>query len=388
MARHAFLSPSDAPHWMLCPAKPWMEKDIPGGTSSYASEGTSAHALREACLTSGKDAKDFIGEKFGEYVVDSDMAEHVQKSVDLIRVLPGELYCEVRLPITGITGEPEAFGTADAVILDHATGRLTVNDLKYGRGVAVDVVENEQLLIYAAAAVKEFEFLMPVTEVCMQISQPRNGGESEWVLPIEELRQRTEKISGTADDILNRKQATPQPGEKQCRFCRAKATCPALREEVLSTVVGAPVTIDDFTDGGHIVPTDNEMLGKCLVKIGLIEAWCSAIRAKAEEELNHGNAVPGFKLVEGRAGNRSWSDTSEVEALFKSMRLPRDVAYEHSLISPTTAEKLAKSGAIKPRQWKNVEKLITRSAGKPTVAPESDKRPATRSIKDDFEDLV
>ena len=50
--------------------------------------------------------------------------------------------------------------------------------------------------------------------------------------------------------------------------------------------------------------------------------------------------------------------------------------YDLSLISPTTAEKLAGAGTIGPRQWKKVIPLITRSEGSPSVAPESDKRPA------------
>jgi hypothetical protein len=50
--------------------------------------------------------------------------------------------------------------------------------------------------------------------------------------------------------------------------------------------------------------------------------------------------------------------------------------YDYSVISPTSAEKLAKADALGERQWKKLQTLITQADGKPSVAPESDKRPA------------
>jgi hypothetical protein len=103
-----------------------------------------------------------------------------------------------------------------------------------------------------------------------------------------------------------------------------------------------------------------------------------------------GQKVPGYKLVEGRKGSRKWVDATDVEATMKSMRLKEDVIYERSLISPTTAEKLHKSGAIGPRQWPKLQELITQTEGKPSVAPASDKRPALvlTAVEDEFNDLT
>ena len=58
------------------------------------------------------------------------------------------------------------------------------------------------------------------------------------------------------------------------------------------------------------------------------------------------------------------------------MRLKVEEMYDLKLISPTNAEKLQKAAVIGPRQWTKVQDLIVRPDGKPTVAPESDKRPA------------
>lgn len=60
------------------------------------------------------------------------------------------------------------------------------------------------------------------------------------------------------------------------------------------------------------------------------------------------------------------------------------------LISPTTAEKLYKAGAIGPRQWPRLQELITQAEGKPHVAPESDSRPAlvVTPVVEEFADLT
>ena len=109
------------------------------------------------------------------------------------------------------------------------------------------------------------------------------------------------------------------------------------------------------------------------------------MRATALDELKNGRDVPGFKVVAGRAGNRKWSNAAEVEATLKSMGLNNDEMYEKSLITPTTAEKLAKARVIGPRQWPKLKDMIVRGDGKPTVVKADDPRPAlTVASPDDF----
>jgi hypothetical protein len=108
-----------------------------------------------------------------------------------------------------------------------------------------------------------------------------------------------------------------------------------------------------------------------------------------ESELFSGRPVPGYKLVQGKKGNRKWSSESEAEAMLKGFKLKVEEMYDLKLVSPTTAEKLAKAGTIGPRQWPKLQGFITQSEGSPSVAPESDKRPALeiKPAVDDFENL-
>lgn len=420
---HAALSPSSASRWLHCPGSIAASRGIEDHGSDFAAKGTAAHFLAEQCLTHGHPADHFRGREIvltakdcgfcsdldsetilHRFVVGDELIENVQKYVDFVRSIDGELLVEQRLPLTVITGEPMAFGTADAVIL--AGDELVIVDLKYGRGVQVDAVGNEQLAIYALAALREYEILGDFQRVRLAIVQPRLGHISEWVLPVDgdkapTLRAFAEHIAPRCERALAIVQgAEPtvadfSPGEKACQWCKAKATCQALADKVLTTVA------DDFVDTDEpIAPQiehaphrtfDNTTLGNMLAAVGLVEQWCAAIRAAAEEELLAGRPVPGFKLVEGRAGARKWADPAEAEAMLKQMRLKDDELYDRTLISPTTAEKLHKAGRIGPRQWPRVLEAITRASGKPTVVPESDKRPALAPTSDDFavvDDLV
>jgi hypothetical protein len=177
-----------------------------------------------------------------------------------------------------------------------------------------------------------------------------------------------------------------RPNERSCRFCKAKSTCPALLAFV-QDAVGAD--FDDL-DADDIKTSPIGMgpnrLGIALAAVPLIEDWCKAVRAKAESELLAGRPVSGFKLVQGRNGARKWANEQEAEATLKKMKLKVEEMYDLKLISPTTAEKLHKSGEIGPRQWPQLQGLIVQKPGPPSVAPISDKRPEY-SPADDFDNL-
>jgi len=445
---HAFLSPSGAAAWTRCHAKVWREKDMPDRSSSDADEGTAAHYLLEQCLDQNVDAAHFTGLRIkvengetefhtsGAFAVGPDMTREVQKVLDLARqdAEGATIYPEQTMSIEQFTGEAGATGTSDMVIVQGS--KITSRDLKFGKGVQVFAEGNEQLLMYGGAALDEFDLAGDCDTLVLCVDQPRMNHFDQWVLPVSEARERLIEIRRIADKIMAGPEGlTATPGDKQCRFCKASATCPERTAFTMETIVGEFVDLDkgfikvempqaekllaqafdvkpaaveyyEQHDGGshftvkkpNIRPSleaaeaklpdaSDERLATLMDAADMIEGFAKAVRAEVERRLLAGKFTDArYKLVEGRQGARSWTSEEEAEAALKAMRLKVDQMYDFKLISPTTAEKVLKEA--NPRKWNKLQPLIGRSDGKPSVAPASDKRPAlSMAIAEQFEEL-
>lgn len=402
MAKHALLSPSSSERWMGCPGSLFMEKGEPDSSSKHADEGTAAHFLASECLSKGEHPATHLKKRIeimpdgarwqGDLIqgpwfeVDEDMAGAVNVYVQAVRKYAegGTLFVEQRLPITTWTGEPDASGTSDAVILT-SDGELIVDDLKYGMGELVSPERNKQLMLYALAAHEEFSLVEDIKSIRLVIHQPRVlHAPQEWSCSVEELLAFGEEVKAASKCSLQLYHSESAEAvteflrvtEKGCRWCRAAHKCPA-RDAHVTEAIGAD--FDDLTKGEQIPPVGaGEELAKKLAACDLIEQWIKAVRGKVEAELFAGHPVPGYKLVQGKRGARSWIDATQAEATLKSMRLKVEEMYDMKVISPTSAEKIfgEKGSAPSVKRWNKLQELITQSEGKPSVAPESDKRPA------------
>jgi hypothetical protein len=411
-AAHSKYSASGFEAVMLCPGKPVMEHGRPNRSSVYADWGTDAHELAAMCLEGldeeAQDPASYKGRKLPlGNDVDDEMVACVSTYVRNAREIVGDgmLLAEQRVCYAHWLDVPEdeAWGTADVIGLRG--DELQVHDLKTGQGVEVDADNNPQMKLYALGALAVLRAMGEEPEtVRLVIHQPRiRQAPSEWTCSVADLEAWG---YGAARSAVNSRRNAEQdkqrdqgwedvylrPAEKACKFCKAKASCPALRADVASTVsdAGVPAEPEEFEamPAATVEGQPARWLAACLVKVDMIEDWCKAVRAEVERCLLAGQPVPGFKLVQGKQGNRAWSDPAAAEKMLREQfRLKVEDAYDLKLISPTSAEKLAKAGTIGPRQWKAAEALIVRAAGKPHVAPESDKRPAlsVTPTADDFE---
>lgn len=430
LSEHSLLSASGAVKWVPCNGSLALESVEPNSSSTFANEGTAAHGLAAYLLSgvvnkeitkallmnlpgemsSGRAASDFIGETIiaeGQaFVVDQDFADHVQAYVDYVlsEAQDGALQVESRVNYASFLGVPEdmAWGTSDVIIVKET--ELVVIDLKFGKGVQVYAAGNPQAKLYALGAYNEVEGYADIKTVRWVIAQPRIGHDGwydEDSCTIDELKMWGKTTAAMAAQHalkmhadLHRAAAAGEPytvpvselnpGDKQCRFCRAKASCPALTEFVVKSVAGDFVDLDaadrkslpKLASSAGVSHLSHVELAEKMRAAPLIEAWLKDVRAKVESLLLASETVPGYKLVRGKKGNRQWANPAEAAKRLKRYLGAALAMQDPEPISPTAAEKLLlKSGQA--RAYSVLEKsFIKQSDGGISVAPDSDKREA------------
>lgn len=419
--KHAIWSPSGAEKWVNCPGSIKLESEFPNESSEFSDEGTAAHFLASYCLLLkqnpvqhlGREIKFFVGEN-GDESVDwfiplnggslEELPGHLRKSVTVTQEMvanidmyisevqhatgSGYAAIELQLSIGHITGEPGAVGTADIVIVEP--GRLHVRDLKYGKGVQVWAKNNKQLVLYALAAYDTYKdaptyILDELTEIVIAIHQPRLNHMDEWTITVPELLELRERYSIAAKQsfrVLEGKLPVEDfltPGLHCSKgFCRAQATCPALKQYVLDSC-----GFEDVTDAMKDLDLTADELGDSKNRIPILKAWIKKVEEEAYKRLERGDAVTGYKLVQGRAGNRTWADEQQAVAELSTLGYTLAQLYENKLKSPTALKEQLK---MSKQRFKELEPLIHRSAPGRIVVPETDGRSA-QSNTDGFENI-
>ena len=369
----------------------------------YADEGTSAHTLAEKCILEKCDAARYLGwhiqpqnggalwtnpltcKELKGFEVTAEMAEAVQMYLDALREPGLPIIPEAKLSLEHVW--PKTWGTADAQIHDKKNGILYVFDYKHGAGQLVVPDENPQALLYAEAALHALKDKSWVKTVRIVIAQPRhrNGGIMTWETTPEYIEGWIKGTVKPAALATTAKDAPLVPGEKQCRWCAAKAVCPALLGQALDVaqvafkdIVPQEVPTLTFPNPMDMTPMERAKVASLLTAL---DDYKSSFFQYLQELAERGEATPGWKLVRGKA-NRKWR--SEAQVINTLEPILGELLYDKKLKSPAGVEKL--KGVDK----KGLAALWETPEGKITLAPESDKRPAVISAAlnpFDFSDL-
>ena len=406
MPAHAQLSPSKRSRWALCPGSIREEAKYPEQDSGPAAvDGTHTHTLLEQCIKLDKDASAFVGllmaDHEGEFLVDAPRAARVQVALDYIKsrkeVFLGmcEVIAETRVDPKWFLHRDDLGGTVDVQL--RGLGVLEIIDYKDGMGV-VEAEGNLQLEQYAIGVLAECELgwnvpeQYPWQEVRMTIVQPKLAlkGMSPITTSTVTVKQLLDRVSllGQQARATDAPDAPLVPGEGQCKYCRAKGSCAALAGNVMKEVGIMFQPVGQFEISAQAANSDPNMMSDQQIReimeaAPLMRQLLDGVEKEALRRLKAGQAVPGLKLVHGR-GSRAWSLPEEqmAEKLVK-MGIPKTAIYETTLVSPSKAEKLTwkkKDGTdmqLTERQLKTMEgEYVVKLAGKLTVVPESDSRPA------------
>ena len=380
MAGHALLSPSASHRWLHCTAAPRLEEGVEDKGSEYAAEGTLAHAYCAMKLkkflglpTDGEEKE--IAELNDKYHT-GEMDEYTDTYAAIVlekynaaraATADAQLLVETRLDFTDYV--PEAFGTADAIII--ADGTMEVIDFKYGKGVKVSAVENPQMMIYALGAYARFAFEYRIDNLRATIVQPRIDNLSEYEITVEELTAWAANVLAPAAEKAYKGEGPQTPGA-WCQFCKVKNQCRALANKCKEVVAVDPKLI-----------TPEELAKDVLPMVPIVKTWISGVEDFALAQALSGIQLPGWKIVEGRSV-RKITDTDSVAAvLTKNGYKQNDIFKPVEMRTITDLEKLVgkKQFAAMCGEW------INKPQGKPTLALEGDKRKAIDPIADDFKGI-
>lgn len=379
---HALLSPSAAHRWINCTAAPRLEADVEDKGSEFAAEGTLAHAycaqkLKAFLGLPTEDEAKEIAELNDRYHT-GEMDEYTDTYKTIVlekynaaraKTKDALLLIETRLDFSEYV--PDAFGTADAIII--ADGTMEVIDFKYGKGVKVSAEDNPQMKIYALGAYEKFSFEYKIDRVRMTIIQPRIENFSEWELSVSELMAWTDGVLTPKAQQAYKGDGPQVPGD-WCQFCKVKSSCRALTQKCIEAAKNHP-------DPKLISP--DELAADVLPMLATVKTWLAGVEDYALQQALSGVQLAGWKVVEGRSVRKITDQDGAALALNKAGYKTTEIYKPQELRTITDLEKLTGK-----KQFAAIcGDFIEKPQGKPTLAPESDKRPAIDPLADDFKDV-
>lgn len=377
---HSILGASSAHRWLNCTKSPRLEIQFPDSTSSYAEEGTLAHAICE--LKARKKFTEPMSTRsynaaMKKLKANPHYQEEMQKHSDTYLDFLEEkalafsatpfIALESRLDYSHIA--PEGFGTGDAVMIGD--GIVQIVDFKYGQSPngRVQAEKNPQMMLYALGALHTYSIIYgdSIHEARLAIVQPRlPDGISEWTVSVEELTAWGCEYAAPRAQLAYAGEGEFNPGE-WCHFCKAKAQCRARAAQMLS--------LSEISSRPPELLSDAE-IGEALTQAEGLAQWVSALKDYALTACLDGKEIPGWKVVEGTS-RRQWDDIDAAFADLMAGGVDEALLYERVPLTAPKAEKILGTALFESLAAPHVVK----PAGKPTLATAADKRPPYDAAK-------
>lgn len=405
--KHALLSASAASRWLTCTAAPRFEEGLPESTSTYAAEGSLAHAIAELkalkkfTIMTGRTYSTRLNKLKKDPLYDPEMdkttdlyLEHLTEQAMLYDSTP-TVAVEVRVDFSEYV--PEGFGTCDCVMIGGDT--LSITDYKHGKGVPVAATGNPQMRLYALGALKRYAAVFgdTIKNVRMSIDQPRLNSYSTDLITVDELLDWGNSIKPIAQKAFSGL-GEFVPGE-HCRFCRGKAQCRARAnansalEDFKGCVPAATIQPGEFVPQVHsyITPNGNEVhplltdaeVGDLLIRGQHLVQWYKDLEEYATKRLMDGKPIEGWKLVAGRSVRTFTDQDAAIQAVIAA-------GYDEALVydrKPKTLSELEKLMG-KAEFAEKIGSFVVKPLGKPTLALATDKREAYNPAASDFAGVV
>lgn len=372
MAKHAFLSASSSHRWLKCPPSAKLCAEAKDEASPYAQEGTAAHELCEYKVLKVTDQKannptehlDYFDEEM-DTCTDQYCSYVIEQLEDAKKLCKDPVVLvEQRLDFS--KWFPDGFGTGDCLIV--ADKVLHIIDFKYGLGILVEAEGNPQMMCYALGALDTYDGIYDIESVKMTIFQPRRENISTFEMSKDELLKWADTFLKPTAELAYNGEGEFCAGD-HCQFCKVKADCRKRAEYNLE------LAKYDFEMPANLDETE---IAAILSKVDELVAWANDIKEFALSQAQAGVHYEGWKVVEGRSVRKFTDETAVADTVTKAGFDP----YEKKLLGITAMTSLLG----KKKFEELLGGLIQKPPGKPTLVPESDKRPAMNTAQDDFKE--
>lgn len=367
---HAILSASSSYRWLNCPPSARLCETYEDKGSNYAAEGTDAHSLceyklRKALGMGAVDPSEHLT-WYNEEMEDcaNGYATYIMELVESAKETCADPVVLIEQRVDFSRWVEQGFGTSDAVII--ADGTLRVIDYKHGLGVLVGADNNPQMMCYALGVLELFDAIYDIDSVAMTVYQPRRQNVSTFEMSKDDLYRWAEEVLKPTAELAFAGDGNFLCGE-WCGFCKAKHECRARAEANLL------LAQYDFKLPPLLEDSEIEVI---LSRADQLVSWVNDIKEYALQQAISGKDWTGFKLVEGRS-NRRYTDEAAVTQVVTNAGFD---PYERKLLGITAMQKLLG----KSRFEELLSAYIEKPQGKPTLVPESDKRPVMNNAKTDF----
>ena len=367
---HAILSASSSHRWLNCPPSARLCETYEDKGSNYAAEGTDAHSLceyklRKALGMGAVDPSEHLT-WYNEEMEDcaNGYATYIMELVESAKETCADPVVLIEQRVDFSRWVEQGFGTSDAVII--ADGTLRVIDYKHGLGVLVGADNNPQMMCYALGALELFDAIYDIDFVAMTVYQPRRQNVSTFEMSKDDLYRWAEEVLKPTAELAFAGDGNFLCGE-WCGFCKAKHECRARAEANLL------LAQYDFKLPPLLEDSEIEVI---LSRADQLVSWVNDIKEYALQQAISGKDWTGFKLVEGRSNRRYTDEAAVTQAVTNAGFDP----YERKLLGITAMQKLLGKSRFEELLSAYIEKPL----GKPTLVPESDKRPVMNNAKTDF----
>jgi hypothetical protein len=348
------LRASAASRWIACPASARLSALMPYVEGGEAAKiGTAIHALAESCFKLDSDPINSIGTVVEGITMTQENCEMALEHLKAIWSMEDELgegsvTVEKFLPYQD-TNKAKVGGTTDVIGISKEKRKLIIADLKTGRGY-IDA-DNEQLKLYALAALEGEQLYQDIDTIELWIIQPHHGDVRKHSMTTQELVDWEHYVLTPAIENALNPAFPPVPSDSACQYCNARTICPA--QSNLAEVVATAPPVEMLTEG---------QISVLLTKFDMVEGYIKAVREHALKRMESGSVIDGWQLQPKRA-LRSWTDEKEAYAGLLALGLDPKEVKKTEMITPAQAEKLLTKD-LKP----SLEALTSRISSGLTLA--------------------